>query len=74
MARYKTEADLRQADFSRRRISELSDAEKQELNRRFNEFVRAMKGQLPGTPGGEEQDEKPAPKVKKWVPGAPGRR
>ena len=66
MTRYDTESDLRQADFSDRPVSELSDQERQELNRRFKEFVKAMKGQLPGDDGADQA--KPKKTVKKWNP------
>ena len=62
--------DLSQRDFSQRQIEDLTQAERQELRRRFEEFVAAMRG---GPKPGAEP-EPPAKPVTKWDPALHGRK
>ena len=61
--------DLSQRDFSQKRVDELSQAERQELRRRFEEFVTVMRGRRQGA--GKAPPAKP---VTKWDPAIHGRR
>ncbi len=54
---------LRQRDFSRLRLQEMSQAERAELLRRYADFVDHFRV--------GEKEEKPKP-VRKWVPGQSG--
>jgi hypothetical protein len=55
--------DLTQADLSHLRVQDMTDAQRAELRRRFEDFVtRVVKRPLPGAA------EKPT-RVEKWTPG-----
>ena len=60
--------DIRQADFSGKRDEDLTDEERAEVNRRFQELYAALRG-------AEDAKRKKAPekkKIKKWDPRAGG--
>ncbi len=57
--------DLTQADLSSLSVQDMTAEQKAELRRRYDTFVR----NFGVAPRPEEDDEKPAPEVKKWVPG-----
>jgi hypothetical protein len=59
--------DLRQRDLSGKRVQDMSKAERQEMKRRFEEFVTMMKGRSAAEPA-----EAPAEKPKAWDPRAFG--
>lgn len=54
--------DLRQADLSRLSLKEMNAAQRAELRRRLEAFVRAYTGRPAAPP------ERPK-KVRKWIPG-----
>ena len=61
--------DLSQRDFSQKRVEDLSQVERQELRRRFEEFVTVMRGRRLGA--GTAPPPKP---VTKWDPAVHGRK
>ena len=57
--------DLRQADLSHLRIEDMTDAQRAELRRRYNDFVeRVLKRPSAAVPAA------PTKKVAKWMPAA----
>jgi hypothetical protein len=56
--------DLRSADLSHLRISEMNPAQKAELRRRYDDFVRRV-----AKPPKPAAKAKAAPGATKWVPG-----
>jgi hypothetical protein len=58
--------DLSQRDLSGKRVQDMTPAERQEMKRRFEEFVGAMKRS--GTPA----SERPKIQAKRWDPRAFG--
>jgi hypothetical protein len=62
-------SDLKHSDFSRIRDEDLTPDQRQEIERRFHAFTRALSGAKSIAP------EAPVPKsVTKWVPKAAARR
>jgi hypothetical protein len=57
--------DLRQRDLSGKRVQDMSKAERQEMKRRFEEFVAAMRG-------GDAAPAPPKAKPQAWDPRAFG--
>jgi hypothetical protein len=61
--------DLSQADLSHLRVQDMTDAQRAELRRRFEDFVtRVVKRPLPGAAG------TPPKRAEKWVPPGAKRR
>jgi hypothetical protein len=57
--------DLRHADLSHLRFDEMSEAQRAEMRRRYDDFVRRVV-----KPQGAAARPAPAKPVQKWVPGA----
>jgi hypothetical protein len=55
--------ELRQADLSHLTVSQMTPAQRAEMRRRFDAFMRDMTGAPP-----KAEPERPA-NVRKWVPG-----
>jgi hypothetical protein len=62
--------DITQRDLSSRPVQDLTEAERQELHRRFDEFLGAMR-KASGKP---ELEPEPKKTVKKWNPAMQARR
>lgn len=58
--------DLGQADLSNRPDDELTQAEREELQRRFRDFTQAVKEAALMRPAGPARPKK----IQKWLPGA----
>mgnify|MGYP001049820676 CR=1 FL=1 len=58
-------SDLRHADLSNRRDDELTPAEREELQRRFREFTKAVKEAALMRPVAPAKPKK----ISKWLPG-----
>lgn len=59
--------DIRQRDLSQKRVQDMTADERQELRRRFYEFVDLMQQSRPSRKG---KPEKPPAPARKWDPAA----
>jgi hypothetical protein len=60
--------ELRQADFSKLRVHEMTPQQRAELRRRYVDFVR----HFDGAPPAAGRPEAGGKRIRKWVPGAKG--